>query len=114
MTPVLSSHSKIDKTKARKPFGIIMQVKSTAAILLTSIKLLLVLKNYFWSSFEWPLKTGFTDSKFLHPAQVSGQAKSNMSLLFPRWVHEKMQVSHWQHCATKLEISSVLMKLNFS
>ena len=30
-----------------------------SAILLTCIKRLSVLKTYFWSSFEWPLKTGF-------------------------------------------------------
>ena len=63
--PVLSCHSKVDKTKVLKPFGSLMEVKSSAewehsAILLTCIKRLLVLKTYFWSSFEWPLKTGFT------------------------------------------------------
>ena len=34
-----------------------MQVKSTAEC---PIKRLSVLKTYFWSSFEWLLKTGFT------------------------------------------------------
>ena len=31
-----------------------------SAILLTCIKRLSVLQPYIWSSFEWPLKTGFT------------------------------------------------------
>ena len=44
-----------------------MQVESIAecqakhsAILLTNIKRSSVLETYFWSSFEWPIKTGFT------------------------------------------------------
>ena len=36
-----------------------------SAILLTCIKGLSVLKTYFWSSFEWLLKTGFTVCHFL-------------------------------------------------
>ena len=36
-----------------------------SAILLTCIKRLSVLKPYFGSSFEWPLKTGFTLSILL-------------------------------------------------
>ena len=31
-----------------------------SAILVTYSKGLSVLKTYFWSSFEWPLKTSFT------------------------------------------------------
>ena len=37
-----------------------------SSILLISIKRLLVLNTYFWSSFEWPLKTGFTGNKDLN------------------------------------------------
>ena len=49
--------SKIDKTKVLKPCGSLMQVKSIVdAILLTCIKQLLVLKLFFFVSFEWPLK----------------------------------------------------------
>ena len=45
LEPVLSGHSKTDKTKVLKPCGTLMQVKS-AAILLTCIKQLSVLKTY--------------------------------------------------------------------
>ena len=42
-----------------------------AAILLTCIKQLSVLKNDFWPSFEWPLKTVFTVFKILHVSSLS-------------------------------------------
>ena len=47
--PVLSSHSKIDKTKILKPCGSSMQVKSTAECCntFTCIKRVLVLKTRF-------------------------------------------------------------------
>ena len=35
-----------------------------SAILLTCIKLPFVIKTYFWSSFVWPLMTGFTVTVF--------------------------------------------------
>ena len=65
---VLSGHSKKKKTKVLKIDVSLMQVESIAecshlehsAILLTCSKYYSVLKNNFWSSFEWPLKTGFT------------------------------------------------------
>ena len=71
MKPVLSSHSKIDKTNALKTGGSLMQVESIAECSKRAfcntfdlhsaiIANLSVLKTYFWSSFECPLKTGFT------------------------------------------------------
>ena len=57
MKPVLSGHSKIDKTKVLKPCGSLMQVKvlqnaprEHSAILLTCIKRLLVLKTFLFLS----------------------------------------------------------------
>ena len=38
-----------------------------SAILLTFIKLLFDIKTFVLSIFEWPLKTGFTVAKLLHP-----------------------------------------------
>ena len=63
--PVLSGHSKIDKTKVLMTNGSLMKVESAAecehsVILSTCIKLTFFIKTYSWSSFEWPLKTGFT------------------------------------------------------
>ena len=57
--------------------GSLMKVESIAecsplehsVILLTCIKRLLVLKNYFCFLFEWPLKTGFT--VYLYRADLS-------------------------------------------
>ena len=65
--PVLSSHSKIDKTKVLKTDGSLTQVKSIAECSLGAFcntfdlyYAICHLKNIFWSSFEWPLKKGFT------------------------------------------------------
>ena len=65
--PVLSSHSKIDKTKVLKTNGSLMGRKycrmlpfEHSAILLTCIKQYSVLKTHFGLLFERPLKTGFT------------------------------------------------------
>ena len=66
--PVLSSHSKIDKTKILMTNGSLMKVESITECSLWSIL------QYFWPAlsanqswkpifgllFEWPLKTGFT------------------------------------------------------
>ena len=68
MKPVLSSHSKIDKTKVWKPCGSLKQVKSTAECSTGSILQYFwpalsdhpSWKPIFWLSFEWSLKTGFT------------------------------------------------------
>ena len=65
--PVISSHSKIYKTKVLKTDGSLMQVLSFAvcskehfAIHLTCMKQYLVLKTNFWSFLGLLLKTGFT------------------------------------------------------
>ena len=57
--PVLSGHSKIDKTKVLMPNGSLMKVESIAecsvehsAIPLTCTMRLSVLKTYFWPSFD--------------------------------------------------------------
>ena len=63
--PVLSGHSKIDKTKILLTNGSLTTVESIcrmlqgdhSAILLTYIKLNSVLKTNFGLLFEWPLKT---------------------------------------------------------
>ena len=60
--PVLSGHSKIDKTKILMTNGTLMKVESIAEcspwsilqLLLTCIKQQLVLKIIFWSFWEWP------------------------------------------------------------
>ena len=71
--PVLSGHSKIDKTKALMANGSLMKVPlEHSAILLTCIKRYSVLKTNFWSSlFEWPLKTGFTVFSFENLSTVA-------------------------------------------
>ena len=57
---------KLDKTKDLQTDYRLIQVKSIAECsmlpqyFLTCIKPLSVLKTKFWSSFEWPFKTGFT------------------------------------------------------
>ena len=65
--PVLSGHSKKDKTKVLKTDGRSMQVESLAecsrehsARLFTCIKPYLVLKTILGLFFEWLLKTGIT------------------------------------------------------
>ena len=60
--PVLSGHSKIDKTKVLMENGSLMKFESITecSILLTCIKRYSVLKTNFCVLFEWPLKTGFT------------------------------------------------------
>ena len=65
--PDLGRHSIIDKTKAIKPFGILMLVKSTAecsmgvfCITFDLHKVMISLENLFLIFSEWPLKTGFT------------------------------------------------------
>ena len=58
--PVLSSDLKIDKTKAWKPFGVLMQVKSILQYFWPALSDYLSWKPIFPPSFEWPLKTGFT------------------------------------------------------
>ena len=63
--PVLSCHSKIDKTKVLKTGGSLMQAESIEECSMSNTfdmhyKPLLVLKTFFQPSFEWPLKTGFT------------------------------------------------------
>ena len=61
--PVLSSYLKIEKTKVLKTGGRLMQVESIADAprgAFCNTFDLHGLKNNFWSSFEWPLKTGFT------------------------------------------------------
>ena len=58
MKPVLSGHSKIDKTKVLKKGGSLVQVESISEcsehseILFTCINPLSVLKTYFRASFE--------------------------------------------------------------
>ena len=51
---------KINKTKVFKTDGSLIQVEHSA-ILLTCTKRISVLKTKFWSFFEWPLQTGFTN-----------------------------------------------------
>ena len=64
--PVLSGHSKVDKTQILKTSSGLLLVESIAecsdhsAIFLTCIKCLSVLKTYFKVFFAWSLKTGFT------------------------------------------------------
>ena len=66
--PVLSRHSKIDKTKVLKTNGSLMKVESVAECSLrafcNTFDLHLISDNRsetnFWYSFEWPLKMGFT------------------------------------------------------
>ena len=65
--PVLSGHSKIDKTKILLTKSSLMKVESIAecshsAIVLTCIKQQFDLKTIFGLPFEWQLKTGFTVS----------------------------------------------------
>ena len=103
--PVFSGYSKIDKTEAWKPCGILMQVRSTAecsmgehsAVLLTCIKRLSVLKAYFLSSFEWPLKTGFPvpeerslcqDSITISVDQINWHATILRSQILLNWVDQ--------------------------
>ena len=76
LKPVLSGHSKTDKTEVLKACGTLMQVKSTAecstgvehsAILLTCIKQLSVLKTYtlvFFGSLSQVLL--YAQSHFFH------------------------------------------------
>ena len=53
--PVLSGHSKLDKTKISMTNGSLMQVKSIAdPLYLTCIKGKLVLKTKFLPFFQWP------------------------------------------------------------
>ena len=66
--PVLSGHPKKDQTLVFKTNHRLMQVKSIAecssrehsAILSTCIRLPSVFKTLVLSTFEWPLKTGFS------------------------------------------------------
>ena len=59
--PVLSRHSKIDKTKVLKTNGSLMKVESIVECSnLPSVSYHLSLISLFLSIFEWPLKTGFT------------------------------------------------------
>ena len=68
MKPVLSGHSKNRQNKGLKAVRYLnagqkycrMLHGEHSAVLLTCIKRLSVIKTYFWSSFEWPLKTAFT------------------------------------------------------
>ena len=60
--PVLSSHLKIDKTEVLKPYGSLMQVKSTAECSMGALGNTFDLRS--WKPtvlvfFDW-LKTGFT------------------------------------------------------
>ena len=69
VNPVLSGHSKKNKKKKFKTNSRLMQVKSTAecspAVVLNCIQLSHGFKAFVLSSFEWPLKTGFTVLPFL-------------------------------------------------
>ena len=60
--PVLSGHSKIDKTKALKTDGSLIQVKSIAEYCntLDMHQAIIGLKTQFLIFFEWPVKTGLT------------------------------------------------------
>ena len=66
--PVLSGHSKIDKTKVLKTNGSLMKVESIAECSLGAFcntfdlhQAIIGLENpLFGLPFEWPLKTGFT------------------------------------------------------
>ena len=60
--PVLSGHSKKDKTKVLMANGSLRNVKSIAECCNTFDihKAIIVWKTNFWSFFEWPLQTGFT------------------------------------------------------
>ena len=66
--PVLSGHSNKHQKLVFKTYYHLLQVKSIAecsnrdhsAILSTFIKLPLIIKIFFLSIFEWPLKTGIT------------------------------------------------------
>ena len=65
--PVLSGHSKIDKTKALKTDGSLIQVESIAECSLGAFcntldmhQAIIGLKTQFLIFFEWPVKTGFT------------------------------------------------------
>ena len=65
--PVLSDHSKIDKTKVLKTNGGLMKVKSIAECSLGAFcntfdlhyAMIGLTKTCFGLLFEWPLKTGF-------------------------------------------------------
>ena len=69
MKPVLSDHSKIDRTKVVRTGGSLMQVEriaecSWAFCYTFDLHLAIIgLKNIFWSSFELPFKTSFTVSR---------------------------------------------------
>ena len=65
--PVLSGHSKIDKTKVLKTNGSLMKVKSIAECPLVTFwktfnlhYVIIVVKTKFGLLFEWLLKTDFT------------------------------------------------------
>ena len=68
--PVLSDQSKVNTAMVGN--GILMQVESTAECSrLTYIKRVSVLKAYFWSFFDWLLKTGFTVDTSCNMASVT-------------------------------------------
>ena len=66
--PVLSGHSKIDKTKVLKTNGSLMKVKSIAECSKKAFcnsfdlhqAIISLMKPMFGLLFEWPLKIGFT------------------------------------------------------
>ena len=63
VTPVLSGHSKIDKTKVLKTNGSYMKVESIAECSLGAFCNIFGLHSWkpiFGLFFEWLLKTGFT------------------------------------------------------
>ena len=74
--PFKNSHSKKHQKLVFKTNYCLMQVKSIAecskdsAILSTFIKLPFVIKIFILSSFEWPLKTGFTVYQYVTPSLV--------------------------------------------
>ena len=85
--PVISGHSKIDKTNILKPCGSSMQVKSIAECSPWSIL------QYFWpalshnwswkaifSLWEWPLKTGFTVQQSIMIVNICNRRLEQISL----------------------------------
>ena len=77
--PILSSHSKIDKTKVIKTDGSLMEVESIAECSLGAFCItfdlhlaIIGLENQYLVLFEWPLKTGFTVSLHSCPKAFCG------------------------------------------
>ena len=100
--PVLSGHSKIDKTKVLKTDASLMQVESIAECSLwTCSKGSSVLKNNFWS-FEWLLKTGFTvlrahkRTKVARLLPTCSSAQSDQSSMGALWIAKGLTFFRWK------------------